>query len=187
MKCVGSKFFWKRRCWWAAMIIMVGWCSLMYILNNNFQLNSRRYVETIPGSTSALWDVQPAVRETYLDVVRATYQCSAQSCRTLFSSHASQHFNSNYHINFITSSFKYLTTNTHTWRQIQNLNWSRCSEYGVRNWRHTRICGGCQIPISAGTAFVQKRLWSTSLGLNCFRASVAGAMFNFLSSLIRCV
>lgn len=82
---------------------------------------------------------------------------------------------------------KYLTTNTHTWRQIQNLNWSRCSEYGVRNWRHTRICGGCQIPISAGTAFVQKRLWSTSLGLNCFRASVAGAMFNFLSSLIRCV
>ena len=50
---------------------------------------------------------------------------------------------------------KYLTTNTHTWRQIQNLNWSRCSEYGVRNWRHTRICGRCQIPISAGTAVVK--------------------------------
>jgi hypothetical protein len=61
MKCVGSKFFWKRRCWWAAMIIMVGWCSLMYILNNNFQLNSRRYVETIPGSTSAFWDDRTAV------------------------------------------------------------------------------------------------------------------------------
>jgi hypothetical protein len=121
---------------------------------------------------------------SYRYVVRATYQCSAQSC--FF--HLMLHRTSTLITTSISSHrLKYLTTNTHTWRQIQNLNWSRCSEYGVRNWRHTRICGGCQIPISAGTAFVQKRLWSTSLGLNCFRASVAGAMFNFLSSLIRCV
>ena len=47
---------------------------------------------------SADWVCRDRVVESHF------YQCSAQCCRTLFSSHASPHFNSNFHINFITSS-----------------------------------------------------------------------------------